>query len=57
MPIGDILRLKQGRMTNQDIATVMLQEHRAMRAAQLRGDYVKAKDIEREIDLLSRGLQ
>ena len=57
MPVGDILKAKQGTMTNQDIATMMLQEYRAMRAAQISGDRAKARDIGREINKLAECLQ
>lgn len=53
MPVSDILTLKVARLTNQQIADMMLSEDRLARSAAKRGDYAKAREHRAEVDKLS----
>lgn len=57
MPISDIIRLRTGALTNQQLADMALEADReARRQRKLGGDLVRAAEAEQERDLLCRAL-
>lgn len=54
MPVANILTLVPGKMTGQQIADFALEEDRARRRAEARGDHKSALQHDAEIDLLAK---
>lgn len=53
MPVSDILALKVAKLTNQQIADMMLSEDRLARSAAKRGDYAASRKHRAEVDKLA----
>lgn len=53
MPVSDILALKVAKLTNQQIADMMLSEDRLARSAAKRGDHASARKHRAEVDKLA----